>query len=116
MNNLIKLKLEFLLISFGCYIYKDKNGIIIYVGKVKNLCNCVWFYFCGSYDIKMEVLVFEIVDFEFIVMEFNIEVFFLEINLIKENKFKYNIMFKDDKFYFFIKIINECYFCLIIIC
>lgn len=94
---------------------KDKNGMIIYVGKVKILKNCVWFYFCGSYDIKIEWLVSEIDDFEYIVIELNIEVFLLEINLIYKNNFKYNIMLKDDKIYFFIKIINEKYFCLMII-
>ena len=109
MNNLIKSKLELLPTSPGCYIHKDKNGTIIYVGKAKNLRNRVRSYFRGSHDTKTESLVSEIVDFEFIVTESNIEALLLEINLIKENKPKYNIMLKDDKSYPFIKITNERY-------
>ena len=109
MNNLIKSKLELLPTSPGCYIHKDKNGTIIYVGKAKNLRNRVKSYFRGSHDTKTEALVSEIVDFEFIVTESNIEALLLEINLIKENKPKSNIMLKDDKSYPFIKITNERY-------
>lgn len=109
MNNLIKSKLELLPTSPGCYIHKDKNSTIIYVGKAKNLRNRVRSYFRGSHDTKTEALVSEIVDFEFIVTESNIEALLLEINLIKENKPKYNIMLKDDKSYPFIKITNERY-------
>ena len=109
MNNLIKSKLDLLPTSPGCYIHKDKNGTIIYVGKAKNLRNRVRSYFRGSHDTKTEALVSEIVDFEFIVTESNIEALLLEINLIKENKPKYNIMLKDDKSYPFIKITNERY-------
>lgn len=109
MNNLIKSKLELLPTSPGCYIHKDKNGTIIYVGKAKNLRNRVRSYFRGSHDTKTEALVSEIVDFEFIVTESNIEALLLEINLIKENKPKYNIMLKDDKSYPFIKTTNERY-------
>lgn len=109
MNNLIKSKLELLPTSPGCYIHKDKNGTIIYVGKAKNLRNRVRSYFRASHDTKTEALVSEIVDFEFIVTESNIEALLLEINLIKENKPKYNIMLKDDKSYPFIKITNERY-------
>lgn len=109
MNNLIKSKLELLPTSPGCYIHKDKNGTIIYVGKAKNLRNRVRSYFRGSHDTKTEALVSEIVDFEFIVTESNIEALLLELNLIKENKPKYNIMLKDDKSYPFIKISNERY-------
>ena len=106
---MIKSKLELLPTSPGCYIHKDKNGTIIYVGKAKNLRNRVRSYFRGSHDTKTEALVSEIVDFEFIVTESNIEALLLEINLIKENKPKYNIMLKDDKSYPFIKITDEHY-------
>ena len=109
MNKLIQSKLELLPTSPGCYIHKDKNGIIIYVGKAKNLRNRVRSYFRGSHDTKTEALVSEIEDFEFIVTESNIEALLLEINLIKENQPKYNIMLKDDKSYPFIKITNETY-------
>ena len=109
MNQLIQSKLELLPTSPGCYIHKDKNGTIIYVGKAKNLRNRVRSYFRGSHDTKTEALVSEIEDFEFIVTESNIEALLLEINLIKENQPKYNIMLKDDKSYPFIKITNETY-------
>ena len=109
MNKLIQSKLELLPTSPGCYIHKDKNATIIYVGKAKNLRNRVRSYFRGSHDTKTEALVSEIEDFEFIVTESNIEALLLEINLIKENKPKYNIMLKDDKSYPFIKITNERY-------
>ena len=109
MNKLIQSKLELLPTSPGCYIHKDKNGTIIYVGKAKNLRNRVRSYFRGSHDTKTEALVSEIEDFEFIVTESNIEALLLEVNLIKENKPKYNIMLKDDKSYPFIKITNETY-------
>ena len=109
MNKLIQSKLELLPTSPGCYIHKDKNGTIIYVGKAKNLRNRVRSYFRGSHDTKTGALVSEIEDFEFIVTESNIEALLLEINLIKENKPKYNIMLKDDKSYPFIKITNETY-------
>ena len=109
MNNLIQSKLELLPTSPGCYIHKDKNGTIIYVGKAKNLRNRVRSYFRGSHDTKTEALVSEIEDFEFIVTESNIEALLLEINLIKENQPKYNIMLKDDKSYPFINITNEKY-------
>lgn len=109
MNELIKHKLELLPDSSGCYIHKDKNGTIIYVGKAKNLKNRVRSYFHGSHNTKTELLVSEIEDFEYIVTGSNTEALLLEINLIQENKPKYNIRLKDDKSYPFIKITNEPY-------
>ena len=109
MNDLIKHKLELLPDSSGCYIHKDKNGTIIYVGKAKNLKNRVRSYFHGSHNTKTELLVSEIEDFEYIVTGSNTEALLLEINLIQENMPKYNIKLKDDKSYPFIKITNELY-------
>ena len=109
MNKNIKHKLELLPDSPGCYVHKDKNGTVIYVGKAKNLKNRVRSYFQGSHDTKTELLVSEIEDFEFIVTESNTEALLLEINLIQENKPKYNIRLKDDKSYPYIKISNEVY-------
>ncbi|MDN6689833.1 MAG: excinuclease ABC subunit UvrC [Lactococcus sp.] len=105
----MKAKLDLLPDNPGCYLHKDKDGTIIYVGKAKNLRNRVRSYFRGSHDTKTERLVSEIVDFEFIVTESNIEALLLEINLIQENMPKYNIMLKDDKSYPFIKITREKY-------
>ncbi|MFR2742515.1 MAG: GIY-YIG nuclease family protein, partial [Streptococcus agalactiae] len=56
MNELIKHKLELLPDSPGCYLHKDKNGTIIYVGKAKNLKNRVKSYFHGSHNTKTELL------------------------------------------------------------
>lgn len=110
MNELIKHKLELLPDSPGCYIHKDKDGKIIYVGKAKNLKNRVRSYFHGSHNTKTELLVSEIEDFEYIVTGSNTEALLLEINLIQENMPKYNIKLKDDKSYPFIKItVNEQY-------
>ncbi|EGO7894920.1 excinuclease ABC subunit UvrC [Enterococcus faecalis] len=109
MNERIKNKLALLPDQPGCYLMKDKNGTIIYVGKAKILKNRVRSYFRGSHDTKTERLVSEIDDFEYIVTESNIEALLLEINLIHKNNPKYNIMLKDDKTYPFIKITNERY-------
>lgn len=109
MNERFKNKLALLPDQPGCYLMKDKNGTIIYVGKAKILKNRVRSYFTGSHNTKTERLVSEIVDFEYIVTESNIEALLLEINLIKKNDPKYNIMLKDDKTYPFLKITNEKY-------
>ncbi|HCS97740.1 MAG TPA: excinuclease ABC subunit C [Enterococcus faecalis] len=109
MNERIKNKLALLPDQPGCYLMKDKNGTIIYVGKAKILKNRVRSYFRGSHDTNTERLVSEIDDFEYIVTESNIEALLLEINLIHKNNPKYNIMLKDDKTYPFIKITNEKY-------
>lgn len=109
MNNTIKAKLELLPDSPGCYLHKDKNGTVIYVGKAKNLKNRVRSYFHGFHNTKTELLVSEIEDLEWIVVESNIESLVLEINLIQRYKPKYNIMLKDDKYYPFLMITNEKY-------
>lgn len=109
MNSLIKEKLALLPDQPGCYLMKDKNGTIIYVGKAKILKNRVRSYFTGSHNQKTERLVSEIADFEYIVTESNIEALVLEINLIQKNMPKYNIMLKDDSSYPYLKITNEKY-------
>ncbi|MCL2114258.1 MAG: excinuclease ABC subunit UvrC [Streptococcaceae bacterium] len=115
MNQTIKAKLELLPDSPGCYLHKDKNGTVIYVGKAKNLKNRVRSYFHGSHNTKTELLVSEIEDLEWIVVGSNIESLVLEINLIQRYKPKYNIMLKDDKYYPFLKITNEKYPRLIVV-
>lgn len=109
MNQTIKNKLALLPDQPGCYIMKNKDGKIIYIGKAKILKNRVRSYFTGGHDTKTEHLVSQIADFEYIVTESNIEALLLENNLIKQNKPHYNIMLKDDKTYPFIKITNEKY-------
>lgn len=91
----------------GCYLMKDKNGIIIYVGKAKNLKNRVNSYFKSTHTGKTKVLVSNIVDFEYIITNSELEALLLEINLIKEHNPKYNVLLKDDKSYPYIEITNE---------
>ncbi|OLP66026.1 UvrABC system protein C [Bacillus pumilus] len=107
MNKLIKEKLSVLPDQPGCYLMKDRQNTIIYVGKAKVLKNRVRSYFTGSHDAKTQRLVSEIEDFEYIVTSSNIEALILELNLIKKHDPKYNVMLKDDKTYPFIKITNE---------
>ncbi|TDK61527.1 excinuclease ABC subunit UvrC [Bacillus salipaludis] len=107
MNETIKQKLTLLPDQPGCYLMKDRQGTIIYVGKAKVLKNRVRSYFTGSHDGKTLRLVNEIEDFEYIVTSSNIEALLLELNLIKKYDPKYNIMLKDDKSYPFIKLTAE---------
>ena len=84
----------------GCYLMKNKNDQIIYVGKAKNLKARVSSYFNNSVkNPKTEILVSHIVDFDFIMTETDAEAFVLENNLIKKHAPKYNIRLKDDKSY-----------------
>ena len=107
MNELIKAKLALLPDQPGCYLMKDRQGTVIYVGKAKILKNRVRSYFTGSHDGKTLRLVNEIEDFEYIITSSNIEALLLELNLIKKYDPKYNIMLKDDKSYPFIMLTNE---------
>lgn len=107
MNETIKNKLALLPDQPGCYLMKDRQGTIIYVGKAKILKNRVRSYFTGSHDGKTQRLVSEIEDFEYIVTSSNIEALILEMNLIKKHDPKYNVMLKDDKTYPYIKLTNE---------
>jgi excinuclease ABC subunit C len=89
----------------GVYIYRDKNGTVIYIGKAKILRNRVRSYFNeGKKDIKTEQLAGKIEDIDFIVTNNELEAFILENTLIKEHKPKYNILLKDDKSYPYIMI------------
>lgn len=107
MNDTIKNKLALLPDQPGCYLMKDRQGTIIYVGKAKILKNRVRSYFTGSHDGKTQRLVGEIEDLEYIVTSSNIEALILELNLIKKHDPKYNVMLKDDKTYPFIKLTTE---------
>ncbi|MFD1178135.1 excinuclease ABC subunit UvrC [Paenibacillus puldeungensis] len=91
----------------GCYLMKNKEDKIIYVGKAKILKNRVRSYFTGSHDGKTQRLVSEIRDFEYIVTGSNMEALILECNLIKKHSPRFNVLLKDDKTYPYIKITNE---------
>ncbi len=109
MNETLKVKLSNLTKEPGCYLMKDKNDQIIYVGKAKNLHNRVNQYFVGSHDYKTTKLVSNIHDFDFIICKSEKEALVLEINLIKKYRPRYNIMFIDDKSYPYIKLTKELY-------
>ncbi|MFC7678260.1 excinuclease ABC subunit UvrC [Paenibacillus sp. GCM10028914] len=93
----------------GCYLMKNSEGTIIYVGKAKVLKNRVRSYFTGSHDGKTQRLVSEIRDFEYIVTGSNMEALILECNLIKTHQPRYNVLLKDDKTYPYLKITNEAH-------
>ena len=94
----------------GCYIYYDKNGEIIYVGKAKNLKRRVSSYFHKKHDrVKVAVLVSKIEKMEYIITDSEVEALILEAHLIKKHKPKYNILLKDDKKYPYFLITDEDY-------
>lgn len=88
---------------------KDSTGVIIYVGKAKNLKRRVSSYFNRTHTGKTARLVSNIVDFEYIVVSSNTESLVLENNLIKKYDPKYNILLRDDKSYPYIELTNEKY-------
>ena len=94
----------------GCYIYYDKNGTVIYVGKAKRLKRRVSSYFNREHDsVKTRVLVSNIRDLRYIVVGSEEDALHLENTLIKEYKPRYNILLKDDKSYPWICVTNELY-------
>ena len=107
--DIIKEKLKLLTTNPGCYLMKDNNDKVIYVGKAKNLKRRVSSYFNKEHTGKTRALVENICDFEYIVTETEVESLLLEINLIKKYSPKYNIMLKDNKSYPYIEITNEKY-------
>ena len=104
---MIKEKLSLVPQLPGCYLMKNKDGIIIYVGKAKKLKNRLSSYFRGTHTGKTARLVSEIVDFEYIVVNSEIESLVLENNLIKQYDPKYNILLRDDKSYPYIELSND---------
>jgi excinuclease ABC subunit C len=109
MNENLKLKLRTLPKKPGCYLMKDKNDKIIYIGKAKVLFNRVNSYFVGAHNYKTTKLVSNIVDFDYFVTTTEKESLILEINLIKKHRPKYNIMLMDDKSYPYIKLTKYPY-------
>jgi excinuclease ABC subunit C len=106
---MFKKKLALLPDKPGCYLMKDSNGTIIYVGKAKILKNRVKSYFMLKHTGKTAMLVSNIADFEYIVTSSETEALLLELNLIKKYDPKYNILLRDDKTYPYIELTNEKY-------
>jgi excinuclease ABC subunit C len=103
----IREKLSLLPDQPGCYLMKNRDGEVIYVGKAKSLKNRVRSYFTGSHDAKTQRLVMEIADFEYIITKTAAEALLLECNLIKKYRPRYNVMLKDDKSYPYIRLSKE---------
>lgn len=104
-------KLKRLPKSPGCYIYKDEDGDILYVGKAVVLRNRVRSYFQTStkHGIRIERLVSKIRDIEWIVVDTELEALVLECNLIKQHRPPYNVRLRDDKSYPYITITKEAF-------
>ncbi|MEF2844065.1 MAG: excinuclease ABC subunit UvrC [Catenibacterium sp.] len=103
----IKKKLSLLPMSPGCYLMKNIDGKVIYVGKARKLKNRVSSYFTGAHNYKTTKLVDHIWDFDYIVTGSEKEALLLEINLIKDYTPEYNIMFMDNTYYPYIELTDE---------
>ena len=93
--------------SSGVYLWRNRQGDVIYVGKAKNLKNRLTSYFSGSKDIKTKLLVAHAESIEYITTANEYEAFLLENNLIKKYNPRYNIDLKDGKSYPVLRITNE---------
>ena len=93
----------------GSYQMKNKDGVVIYVGKAKNLQRRLRSYFTRTVTGKTKMLVEDIDDFEYIVTDSELESLILEITLIKKYDPKYNILLRDDKTYPYIELTNDKY-------
>jgi len=112
MNKRLEQKIKNLPASPGVYIFRNKSGRIVYIGKAKNIKNRVRTYFqpVHKLDAKTARLVSVIDDFELIVTDSEIEALILEANLVKEHKPRYNVNLKDDKHFPYIKVtLNESF-------
>ena len=105
----LKNKANRLPLQAGVYIMKNKDGEIIYIGKAKALKNRVTQYFGSGnqHTEKVRRMVSNVDNFEYIICDSEFEALILENSLIKQNQPKYNILLKDDKGYFYIKITDE---------
>lgn len=103
----IKAKLAVLPPKPGVYRYFDKDGVLIYVGKAKNLKRRVSSYFNKEQFGKTKVLVSKIADLEYSIVDSESEALLLENTMIKQYKPRYNILLKDDKTYPWLCVKNE---------
>jgi len=104
---IVEEKLKILPENAGCYLMKNKEGTIIYVGKAKILKNRVRSYFTGAHNGKTQRMIEEIADFEIIITKTEAEALILENQLIKAHLPRYNILLKDDKTYPYLAITAE---------
>ncbi|MGM0439405.1 MAG: GIY-YIG nuclease family protein [Patescibacteria group bacterium] len=109
MNDKLKEKIENLPNSPGVYIYKNKDGEIIYIGKAGKLPKRVKSYFLRSADPKAKRMIEKVVDLEYKTTETVIEALILEAKLIKKHEPYFNIKQKDDKSFLYVLITDEKY-------
>ncbi len=108
MNDTLRQTIKLVPEQPGCYLYYDKDGEIIYVGKAKNLKRRVYSYFHKQHENpKTTILVSQIEKLEYIITDSEVEALILESHLIKKHKPKYNILLKDDKKYPYFLITDE---------
>lgn len=108
MNETLKETIKLVPDQPGCYLYYDKEGEIIYVGKAKKLKRRVYSYFHKQHDsVKTTVLVSQIEKLEYIITDSEVEALILESHLIKKHKPRYNVLLKDDKKYPYFLITDE---------
>src|SRR5215210_6968493 len=109
LNPTLEGKLRHLATGPGVYLFRDAQGVIVYVGKAKSLRSRVRSYFAGGaqHGIKTQELVRRVADVDTIVVSTEAEALILENNLIKENRPRFNINLKDDKTYPYIKVTSE---------
>ena len=108
MNEVLQEQIKLVPTQPGCYLYYDKKGTIIYVGKAKNLKRRVYSYFHKQHESpKTNILVSQIEKLEYIITDSEVEALILESHLIKQHKPKYNILLKDDKKYPYFLITDE---------
>lgn len=112
MDESLQTKLDNLTTGPGVYLFRDRAGRILYIGKARNLRSRVRSYFQPGrpYDLKTETLRAQIADLEHFITDNEVEAFILESNLVKRNKPLFNIQLKDDKSFLYIKLTtNEDY-------
>lgn len=95
----------------GCYLFKNKRGKVLYVGKAKNLRTRVRSYFAASAELSpaKQQMVREMTDIDYITVRNEHEALLLESNLIKQHLPPYNVILKDDKSFVYIKITGEAF-------
>ncbi|MBL7994263.1 excinuclease ABC subunit C [bacterium] len=111
MNSNLQSKLDNLPKTPGCYLFKNEQQKVIYIGKAKILRNRVRQYFQESKrdDLKLQVMVSKVRDVEIIETDSEVEALILESNLVKEYRPRYNIELKDDKSFPYIKVTDELF-------
>lgn len=106
---MIKSKLALIPNQPGCYLFKDDQGLVLYVGKAKDLKKRVSSYFRGRHYGKTKILLDLINEIDYIITNTESEALLLESNLIKKYKPKFNILLRDDKMYPYIELTDELY-------